>query len=175
MPAVASCPPPEGSLLLRYATGGGFVDAYVTSIDGRVDLATFVEAFYTTPLFRLERTLLGAFARRPSTDAEARALGRGERDSFAAWSLEARAQDQLLMRDFTGRTRSWLMVEAGARSTRLLFGSAVVPARNEAQGEPRLGFPFAALLGCHRLYSRLLLAAAARRLRSRATLAPPPA
>ncbi len=165
MPAVAACALPEGSLLLGYAIDGGFVDGYATSVAGCVPLAAFVEAFYSTPLFRIERALLGALARRPSTDAEAGALGRGERECFAAWSVEARAQDQLLLRDFTGRTRSWLMVAPAAAGTRLLFGSAVVAARS-GDGAPRLRFPFTALLGFHRLYSRLLLAAAARRVES---------
>ena len=67
-------------------------------------------AFYTTWLFRLERWILRLAVARPSTDEEAHQLARGEREAFAAWSVEARAPDQLLMCDFTGRTRSWLMV-----------------------------------------------------------------
>src|SRR4051812_28810807 len=95
--------------------------------------AEFVEAFYTTAVFKLERLLLRVFAARPSTDGQAGKLARGELSSFAAWSVEGRAPDQLLLSDFSGRTRSWLMVSAsdepGLACTRLYFGSAVVPVR----------------------------------------------
>lgn len=81
---------------------------------------------------------------------------RGERDSFAAWTVEARARNQVLLRDFTGRTCSWLMVADAdpGPGTRLYFGSVVFA----------LSPVHAKLLGFHRLYSRLLLRAAARRL-----------
>lgn len=115
-------------------------------------------AFYTTWLFRLERWILRHMVGRPSTDQEARQLARGERDAFAAWSVEARAPGQLLMRDFTGRTRSWLMVApaAGTDGTRLYFGSVVVPVPGARLRGPLIGF--------HKCYSRMLLGAAARRL-----------
>ena len=107
-------------------------------------------------------------ASRPSTDAQARQLTRGERETFAAWSVEGRASDQLLLADFGGRTKSWLMVvpssDARAETTRLYFGSAVVPVRPRRGGEAGMGFVFTALLGFHRLYSRLLLRAARARL-----------
>lgn len=165
MPVVAPCALPDGALLQRYASDGGFVDGYATLVAGNVALATFVEAFYTTPLFRIERLILRTLARRPSTDHGARALARGESSSFAAWTVEQRTHEQLLLRDFTGRTRSWLMVVPVAREggTRLVFGSAVVPAGGSS-GKPRMGAVFTALMGFHRLYSRLLLAAAARRI-----------
>ena len=99
------------------------------------------------------------------------ALGRVE--SFAAWQVEGRTCEQLLMCDFQGRTRSWLMstgIEcAGKAGTRLYFGSAVVPAENAHSGRKTMGAIFVALLGFHKLYSRALLrAAAARALRGKA-------
>jgi hypothetical protein len=125
-----------------------------------------VTAFYTTWLFRLERWILRLAVARPSTDEEARQLARGEREAFAAWSVEARAPDQLLMCDFTGRTRSWLMVApaAGTTGTRLYFGSVVVPVRDPKTGKMGLGPVHGPLIGFHKLYSRSLLGAAARRL-----------
>ena len=48
--------------------------------------------------------------------------------------------------------------------TRLYFGSAAVPHRKEGAQAASLGFPFKALLGFHKLYSRLLLQAASARL-----------
>lgn len=157
-------PLPAHALLGRYAVEGSFADCYVTEVPGAVPFATYVEAFYTGGLFKVERRLLGWLARRPSTDAEAGALGRGERDSFSAWTVEARATDQLLMCDLGGRTRSWLMVAPGATGTRLHFGSAVVP-RVDASGRAQgMGWLFHALLGFHAWYSRALLGAARDRL-----------
>jgi hypothetical protein len=48
--------------------------------------------------------------------------------------------------------------------TSLYFGSAVVPVRSPKTGRTRLGPVFSALLGFHKLYSRVLLRAARRRL-----------
>ncbi len=130
--------------------------------------AEFVTAFYVTPLFRLERWLLAFLVARPSTDAEAKALASGNRDSFAAWNVEGRADDQLLMCDFRGRTRSWLMIAriggGDSSGTRLYFGSAVIPTIHRQSGRYTLGFAYRALLGFHKLYSRMLLRAASARL-----------
>lgn len=162
-------PVPASSLLARHAGAGGYADCYCTEIDGSFSHAEFVEAFYTTALFRVERLILRLAVSRPSTDAEARQLARGERDQFAAWSVSARDLNQLLLADFSGRTCSWLMTEAAdsgdVARTRLYFGSAVLPRRDAATGRGSLGFVFKALLGFHQLYSRALLAAARARLR----------
>ena len=111
------------------------------------------------------------FISRPSTDLQARQLAAGELNEFAAWRVEARAVDQLLLCAIDGRTRSWLMVSAAdvLGRTRLYFGSAVVrkpmpPNSPNATGMPTLGFVFKALLGFHKVYSRALLCAAAARL-----------
>lgn len=161
-------PVPASSLLARHAGADGYADCYCTEIDGSVSHAEFVEAFYTTPLFKVERLILRLAVSRPYTDAEARRLARGERDQFAAWSVKARDANQLLLADFSGRTCSWLMTEAvdsgGVARTRLYFGSAVLPRRDRASGRSSLGFAFSALLGFHKLYSRALLASACSRL-----------
>jgi hypothetical protein len=52
----------------------------------------------------------------------------------------------------------------GPQTTRLYFGSAVVPTMNPRTGSVALGLGFTALLGFHRLYSRALLAAASYKL-----------
>ncbi len=172
MPAIHSCELPADALLNRYSRSGAFADCYVAEIAGAVSHAEFVEAFYTTAVFRLERLILRLLVSRPSTDAEALQLAQRKRDSFAAWSVEACATDQLLLSDFTGRTKSWLMVvapqNAGSSSTRLFFGSAVVPARSASADRTSLGFVFTALLGFHKLYSRILLRSAVSRLSRRA-------
>jgi len=152
-------PLPRHALSAVYTRDGGYADCYVTEVPAVVSHAQYVEAFYTTWLFKLERWILKAISR-PSTDEQARQLAAGTLERFAAWSVEQRAENQLLMCDFLGRTRSWLMVEALPQGgTRLYFGSAVVPRR-----DGRLGSNFSLLLGFHKLYSRLLLGAARRRL-----------
>lgn len=162
-------PLPPHALLTKYASAGAYTDCFVTEIARTVSHAEFVEAFYTGGLFKIERLLLRVFISRPSTDLQARQLAAGELNEFAAWRVEARAVDQLLMCAIDGRTRSWLMVSAAEvpGRTRLYFGSAVVTkvgAVNPSTGKSSMGFVFRALLGFHKLYSRALLSAAVKRL-----------
>jgi hypothetical protein len=147
---------PEDALLQRYREQGAYTDCFAIDVPGQVAHAAFVEAFYTTTVFKLERLLLALFVARPSRDAEARELASGQRQQFAAWSVEGRAPGQLLMCDYAGSTRSWLMALPAGQGTRLYFGSAVVRSRQ--------GGVFRALLGFHKLYSRILLRAAASRV-----------
>ena len=166
MARITACELPSGALLARYRANGAYTDCYTTTVQHRVAHARYVEAFYTTPLFKVERLLLTWFAGRPSTDAEAQRLAAGETSTFAAWSVEAREDNQLLLCDFTGRTRSWLMSApeptAPSSATTLFFGSAVVPRTPHGP----MGSGFRALLGFHHLYSRALLRSAVSRLRT---------
>lgn len=151
---------PQDALLRKDRDAGRYTDCYATEIAAHVSHAAYVEAFYTTWVFKLERLLLKWLVSKPSTDDEARRLSRGELDAFAAWTVEGRARDQILLVDFMGRTKSWLMVASlDSTRTRLYFGSAVVPVRDKT-GLPRLGSTYSALLRFHKLYSRVLLAAA---------------
>jgi len=155
---VESRPLPNASLHESYARSGAYTDCFTADVSGNVSLAQFVEAFYTSRVFKLERMILNLIDK-PSTDAEARELLDGNCDGFAAWTVEGRLPDQLLMCDYLGHTRSWFMVAAcdGQEliSTRLHFGSVVVPVRR---------FPYRVLIGFHRLYSRVLLRSAVARL-----------
>lgn len=166
MASIAARELPPEALLNKYREQGAYTDCYATEMARPISHAEFVEAFYTTPLFKLERLILALLLGRPASDAQARELAEGRLDRFAAWTVEGRAENQLLLCDFQGRTRSWLMTEPGAdgRSMRLFFGSAVVPKLDRKSGERRMGAAFTALLGFHKLYSRLLLRAAVARL-----------
>jgi len=166
MMTVAVRPLPEHALLERYRRNGHYADCYATEIPGSFSHAEYVAAFYTTWLFRLERWILRWLVRRPSSDSEVRQLASGETESFAAWKVEARAPNQLLLCDFLGNTRSWLMIESfdDGGVTRLYFGSAIVAHVDPDTGARKLRAPFRALLGFHRGYSRALLAAARSRL-----------
>lgn len=169
MKGIEPCALPVDALLSAYSRQGAFTDCYTTLVDSSVSHADFVEAFYSSALFRVERFILKIFASRPSTDQQVQALATGSLTAFAAWEVEGRIDNQLLLRDFTGRTRSWLMVaparHEGPGRTRLFFGSALVPRTDIRSGRKTLGAGLGAMLWFHRLYSRALLAAASRRLR----------
>ena len=160
---------PADALLARYSVKRTYTDCYTTEVPGELALAEFIYAFYTSFLFKLERFILKWTVSRPSTDAEAKELADHARDTFAAWQAEARTQNEILMCDFLGRTRSWLMVApvrmAGGTRTRLYFGSAVVPGRDSNRAKPSLEFGLRAMLfGFHQLYSVLLLYSARARI-----------
>jgi hypothetical protein len=171
MSAVHPCEVPLNTMLRRYKDGAGYADCYVTEVQGAITQEVFIEAFYTSPLFKVERTILKYLASRPANDAEAKQLATGNATKFSAWRIERQSTLELLLVDVTGRTRSWLMATPGtgsvtAPSTLLYFGSAVVPRTSHGSTTPSMGWPFHALSGFHRLYSRLLLSAASRRVAS---------
>lgn len=159
---------PQGALLDRYRLEGAYTDCYFVDLPRWVSHSEYVEAFYTTAIFKVERQVLALLARRPASDEDAKHLARGEVSRFSAWDVEARAPNQLLLCDFLGRTRSWLMsapAEGGSQSaTRLYFGSAYIPKRDRTSGRVSFGLAFHALGGFHRVYSRVLLGAACTRI-----------
>src|SRR5262245_33846415 len=102
MSLVRTCELPESALLRKYLRGGAYADWYVTEVARPVSHAEYVEAFYTTAVFKIERLLLRWLVSRPSTDAQARSLASGSLGCFAAWTVESRTTDQVLLTDFTG-------------------------------------------------------------------------
>jgi hypothetical protein len=74
MLAICRCALPQDALLLRYLRAGAYVDCHCNDVARDVSHAGFVEAFYTTALFKVERRLLSWSVARPS----------------AAWNVEAR-------------------------------------------------------------------------------------
>jgi hypothetical protein len=159
--------PAEDSLLKTYRGGphperwGRYGDCFSIVIERPVTLADFVYAFYTSPVFRVERRLL-AFAGARASNADAHSLADGRSAAFAVWHVAQRTADQLLMVDRYERTRSWFRVAplAGGR-TLLLFGSAV--AASADPGNSRRTPVFRLLLIFHVAYSQLLLHSARRR------------
>ena len=135
---VKKCQIPANTMLDKYSTKGAYVDCYQTETPRQVSFPEFIFAFYTTPLFKLERFILKLTVAKPSTDLQARQLADGSRNEFAAWHVESRKDHEILMCDFRGHTRSWLMVNHidmnGGPQTHLYFGSAVVPIRNSKTG-----------------------------------------
>ena len=82
---------PQQALLAKYAQGGNYTDCYAAEVARPVSLAEYVEAFYTTALFKLERLLLAWFTSKPSSDAQAKELASGALGAFAAWRVEERS------------------------------------------------------------------------------------
>lgn len=164
MPPVTLCDAPKSSLLQSLRAGGSYTDCFATEVAISVSQSDYVEAFYTTTLFKAERLVIRLLASTNSTDHEARELALGMRDTFAVWSVAQRLPNQVLLTDRTGRTSSWLMSEAGIASTKLYFGSAINTRVNANTGQREMSIGFRALAGFHDWYSRRLLQAAARRL-----------
>ncbi len=157
---------PANALLQRFVNSGDYTDCFQTHINATISFSAYIEAFYTTSVFRAERFVLKWLVSRPSTDDEVTALANGEVERFAAWKMLDRADNQLLMMDFRGNTCSWFMLEADHAGSNLYFGSAVIRNRKSSSGR-RMGWTYRALLGFHRLYSRILLRAACKRLLSK--------
>lgn len=161
------CELPYDALSRHYKDNGDYVDSFATDVDSVITHEQFVRAFYTAWPFKLERTFLAVAILRPSSDAQAAQLATGTRRKFSAWDVEARTANQLLMCDYQKKTRSWLMVTPivldGEPGTRLYFGSVVIAAIRKANDTPRLSLGFSALMGFHKVYSKVLLRAAAAR------------
>lgn len=164
---IRECDLPHDALLRRYDRNEGHVDCFRVDVTGHIELGHYVEAFYTTWLFKAERTIL-SFAGHPSTDAEATVLAGGQGSRFAVWTVEGRDEDQLLMRDITGRTRSWFKVARitaeSSEGTTLYFGSGVTAVATGKAGRKSMGPVFRMLMPVHILYSRALLAATKRKI-----------
>lgn len=162
MNTVHPCPLPVSAILNTYVERGDYTDSYIIDVPSAVTMAQFVEAFYTTRIFKLERWIIGKVASLPSTDEQARLLAQGSNSPFSAWTVERRETNQIILA--AGVTRSWLMVApttvAGTTATSLYFGSAVVL----PVGRTELRWDYKATLGLHKAYSRILLASAARKL-----------
>ena len=165
---------PNDALLARYcpevfsSSRTGYCDCYAVTVNGVIELEEFVYHFYSTPIFKLERWILRIAVNHPSTDQQIKQLAIGKADKFAAWIVEERRVNQLLLRDVSGRTRSWFMRyefhENKTTNTLLLFGSAVLPVTDRNTRNQKLGVLFTTLMVFHKLYSRLLLASASKKI-----------
>jgi len=154
-----ACEIPRDGFLQAYVSRG-YTDCFEVMSPVVIDLEGFVEAFYSTWLFKCERLVLGVVLRRAVRQADVIALAKGA-ESFAAWSVEKRDPIQILLCDMAGHTRSYLAVsQKQGGVTRLVFGSAVVA----PEGQPT-GVGMRALMPLHRFYSKCLLRLAERKLR----------
>ena len=107
---VVSVPLREHSLI----AGQSLHERYVTNcfrneIPKTVDLSDFIDAFYKTPLFRLERLVLSLATTGRMRDVDITALSKGQVDRISVWQVETRLDAQILLS--AGGTKSWLMVD----------------------------------------------------------------
>ena len=86
-----ACALPDAALLRAYSAAGAYADCFVVEIAARVSFADYVEAFYTSIPFKLERLMLALLVAKPSSDADAQRLARGEAEAFAAWSVDRKS------------------------------------------------------------------------------------
>jgi len=158
---IAACALPEEALLQRYAAQAGcYTDCFETALPQKVALPAYLEAFYGSWLFGLEKLVLRAHLRGRPINWDIAPVAAGSADAYAAWTVEGRGDGQILMCDLGGHTRSYLSVEDTAGGgTRLLFGSAVVPRAGQ-----ELPWLARAIVPLHRFYARSLLRAARARL-----------
>ncbi|MEM9969681.1 MAG: hypothetical protein AAF762_01095 [Pseudomonadota bacterium] len=145
---------PAASLISPYVDGSNFVDAYFVARPG-VALPNYVDRFFTTPIFRLERSILRLTGGVPSEDQQVAALASGTGEVMASWRVEARSDDELLLVVPGTPIRTWLAVDDRG----IWFGSVIV-----AGPDGNIPFMIRALIPFHALYSRVLLWAAARRM-----------
>lgn len=144
----------RGQLFARYWNDPLiYSDCYTKVVNGHISLGEYVSALYGSRVFRLELLIFKFTLGLNVSPADIQALANGG-DSFAVWDVEDRSEDQLLLKDRHGSTRSWLMVSPEGGKTRLFFGSAVLPGDNGKQGMMfQLALPF------HKVYAQSLLAA----------------
>lgn len=140
---------PAGSLLAAFGKAEDYRDCFARTVEGAVSLDAFIERFYCSMAFQPERLALSLIGRGASND-DARAVASGKAETFAAWDVMERRENEILLRDFQGATASWLSVQISAdpASTRLMFGSWVGGPESRA---------VKALMGFHVLYSKVLL------------------
>jgi hypothetical protein len=168
---------PDWSLLKTYRATENpeawdfYHDCFTVKIDRAVDLGEYIEAFYMGSAFRIERWILRVAVQKPSTDTDVRALAAGTATTFSAWRVLQRADAQILLEDFQGRTRSWLAVvpapQTASDVTILHFGSGIAAARTPKSNTPEMPRSFRWLRGFHLRYSEVLMHQARRQLARR--------
>ena len=101
----------------------------------------------------------------PTIDEHAKQLSLGNADSFSAWTVETRLDNEILLREPRSRKASWFMVrhdvEFSGNGIELLFGSVVFP-KNDQKA---LGVLFHSISSFHTYYSFALLRSAHNCLR----------
>lgn len=165
---ISECALPDRSVLHpsheRYSSEYHYTDSFMYESTENISFESFIHSFYVSKVFKLERFLLRLFLRKSITDGMAEELAKGERDNYAAWNEEYRNDNQLLMADITGSTKSWFMVEKHSNGCKLYFGTVVMSKKDKA-GQPKSPMPlFSWTVPAHKFYSKALLWSAKKQL-----------
>ncbi len=146
-------------------TPGCLTDAFRCKVDFSVNLEHFIQAFFDSSVFRLERLLIQILTRKQADLTQVKKLASGTDKTFAVWQVAQRSNFEILMKVGTGPIRSWLAAYPDQDGgTSLYFGSAVLPTKGDKNGNQQVGFLFQATVWFHEFYSRLLLKSAVRTL-----------
>lgn len=135
MPLIIRTTMPEDAFLNQYWGQGFYTDCYAIDFPICISLEQYVESFYKSPLFKLEREILNYLLKSTTDDRQAKCLARGDIAHFSAWTVEARSRDQLLLCDVLKRTRSWLMCRKLAEAAKTVPGYL----GEEAWENPKIG------------------------------------
>ena len=171
MATIQLCEHPGNSFLLSLSKDYGvYSDCFVATVEGHIDFQTLIDVFFDTWVFRIERLILAAAGMRPANYQALQQLASGKTDHFAAWKVVQRDTSQMLLAVPGSGIRTWLMVQpvnTDPTSTRLYFGSAIVP-KPGVDGEKAQKALLRRLMNrFHLFYSKLLLSAAVKALNRR--------
>ncbi|MDB9708066.1 hypothetical protein OAA76_05785 [Planktotalea frisia] len=157
---------PKSACLNDYEHHAGvYTDCFQTELPKGGTLESYINAFFNTWLFRIERMILSTAAKKPVSDEDIARLAQGTSNTMSAWQVERRDADQILLEVPQTPIRTWLMRSGEGEKTQLYFGSAILPDAVDRNGNAKMPFLFHALLGFHKLYARALLFSAKRALR----------
>jgi hypothetical protein len=157
---------PKSACLNDYEHRAGvYTDCFQTELPKGGTLESYINAFFNTWLFRIERMILSTAAKKPVSDEDIARLAQGTSNTMSAWQVERRDADQILLEVPQTPIRTWLMRSGEGEKTQLYFGSAILPDAVDRNGNAKMPFLFHALLGFHKLYARALLFSAKRALR----------
>jgi hypothetical protein len=157
---------PKSACLNDYEHHAGvYTDCFQTELPKGGTLESYINAFFNTWLFRIERMILNTAAKKLVSDEDIARLAQGTSNTMSAWQVERRDADQILLEVPQTPIRTWLMRSGEGEKTQLYFGSAILPDAVDRNGNAKMPFLFHALLGFHKLYARALLFSAKRALR----------
>ncbi|MEL7396055.1 MAG: hypothetical protein AAFN44_06750 [Pseudomonadota bacterium] len=161
MAKITQIPAPDDSFLHALACQtGAYADCFEATVACDIPQSDafqrFVFAFFDSPVFRVERAILRLAGKAPKDRSDPKALALGETDAFAAWRVERRADNEILLVVLNTPIRTWLSLQKEGSVARLRFGSAILP----QEGKDIPHWAFRVTLPAHVVYSRLLLRAA---------------
>lgn len=101
---------PKSACLNDYEHHAGvYTDCFQTELPKGGTLESYINAFFNTWLFRIERMILSTAAKKPVSDEDIARLAQGTSNTMSAWQVERRDADQILLEVPQPPIRTWLM------------------------------------------------------------------